>query len=261
MAVLLLDFETTGLDATKDRVIEVGAMITSNDFSEVIEGISYLVHSDEHPPLTPEITGVTGITTEMLKDAISPERFMAELDILVQPYMEELLGSVAYNMPFDLGFLKSEVEHTAGGMLKGINHIMQLPFLCAMRDVEDNLKCKSWKLMHVALDHGVTVNPKELHRAINDVELMRQMLVEVGETFSNMLAYRDEPTVYVVAKVLPPWEDGGQSSGVAKSLGFSWQVAKGDESGRLIKNRWVRKIKQKDWIKLSETAPIKVELL
>lgn len=260
MSVLLLDFETTGLDAAKDRVIEIGAMVTSPDFKEVQSHLSLLVYSPEYPALTEEITKVTNITPEMLANAITPERMVAELDVLLEPH-PELLGVLAYNMQFDQGFLKAEVGRVAGTMLKGINNLMQLPFLCAMRDVEANLKCKSWKLMHVALDHGVTVNPKELHRALNDVELMRQMLVEVGETFDSMLAYNQEPELYVIAQVRPPWEDGGESSGMAKALGFSWQVAKGDESGRVIKNRWVRKIKQRHWVALQESAPIKIALL
>lgn len=263
MSVLLLDFESTGVDTAKDRITEIGAMVVSDDFKEVYQGLNLLVHAPDYPPLTQEVIDITGITPEMLKDAVAPELMMTDIAMLAMEYLsgEPLRGVVAYNCPFDKGLFDAEVGRQAASMLPGINQLIQMPWLCAMRDVEANLKCKSWKLMHVALDHGVTVNPKELHRAINDVELMRKMLVELGETFGSMLAYHNEPTVYVIAQVRPPWEDGGESSGIAKSLGFSWQVAKGDDTGRVIKNRWVKKIKQKDWVKLQETAPIKVALL
>lgn len=259
MSVLLIDFESTGVDTTKDRITEIGAMVVSDDFKEIHTEVSHLVYAENYPPLTAEVIQVTGITPEMLREAYSPEDMMADLADTLAHY--PVSAVIAYNSPFDRGLMDAECGRQAATMLPEINMLMQAPWLCAMRDVEANLKCKSWKLMHVALDHGVTVNPKELHRAINDVELMRKMLVELGETFDSMLAYHNEPTVYVIAQVRPPWEDGGESSGIAKSLGFSWQVAKGDDTGRVIKNRWVKKIKQKDWVKLQETAPIKVALL
>ena len=261
MAVLLLDFESTGVDVSKDRITEIGAMITSDDFQEVLAGMNFLVHDSDYPPLTEEVVKITGITPDMLVDACSPEEMMAHLAEALTPYLKELVGVIAYNVQFDRGLFFHEINRQAATMLPSINQVVQVPWLCAMRDVEANSKCKSMKLMHVALDHGVSVNPKELHRAIADVELMRKMLVEVKETFYSMLALNEEPSVYVMANVRPPWEDGGESSNIAKSLGFSWQVARGDDTGRVIKNRWVRKVKHKDWVKLQETSPLKLALI
>lgn len=259
MTVLLLDFEATGIDTSKERITEVGAMITSLDFKEVHATFNTLVYDSSYPALTKEVIGVTGITAEMLASAPPPEQMFTDLSAMVLKHQPQFV--VAYNKAYDESLFRAETTRGAFSMLAGINQMLQVPWLCAMVDVEQNLKCKSWKLMHVALDHGVAVNPKELHRAINDVELMRQMLVELGTTAQTIHEYQTSPWIYAIALTRPPWEDNGESTNQAKSLGFAWQQAKGDDSGRKFEKRWVKRMKQKDWVQFEATAPIKVKLV
>jgi DNA polymerase III epsilon subunit-like protein len=60
MLILSLDFECTGLDFVKDRVIEVGAILWSSGQKRALESQGFLVSSDV--PVTSEITKITGIT-------------------------------------------------------------------------------------------------------------------------------------------------------------------------------------------------------
>lgn len=60
MIILSFDLETTGLDAVKDRPIEVGAILYSTGQRKCIESAGYLVKSDV--PVSEEITKITGIT-------------------------------------------------------------------------------------------------------------------------------------------------------------------------------------------------------
>lgn len=62
MILLALDFETTGLDFDKDRVIEVGAILYSTGQKRTIEAGSYLVQSDV--PISKEIFKITRITQQ-----------------------------------------------------------------------------------------------------------------------------------------------------------------------------------------------------
>jgi len=57
--LLSLDFETTGLDLTNDRVIEVGAVLWSTGQHRVLESAGFLVKSDVAIPQ--EVTTLTGI--------------------------------------------------------------------------------------------------------------------------------------------------------------------------------------------------------
>jgi hypothetical protein len=59
MILLSLDFETTGLDLTNDRVIEVGAVLWSTGQHRVLESAGFLVKSDVAIPQ--EVVGITGI--------------------------------------------------------------------------------------------------------------------------------------------------------------------------------------------------------
>jgi len=262
MSVLLIDFESTGLDTKNDRITEIGAMRTDLQFNpRVTEGtpcdqLSTLVYDESYPDITPEVERVTGITKQMLVDeGAQPNAAFMLLGDLVDV---DLQCVVAFNAEYDKSLFIEEAFRNNMTLNPKINHLMQIPWLCAMRDIESNYDFKSWRLMHVALEYGVTVNPKELHRAIADVELMRKMLQASGTSPKAMLEFQQEPWVYVEAFVTKPWEDGGKAATLAKAAGYSWEKAKGDPTGREFKKSWVKRIKQKDFDK-ELTLPIKVE--
>jgi len=60
MILLAFDVESTGLDFTKDRVIEVGAILYSTGQQKCLESQGFLVKTDV--AISPEITKLTGIT-------------------------------------------------------------------------------------------------------------------------------------------------------------------------------------------------------
>lgn len=240
--VLILDFETTGLNFETDRIIEVGAMVVSEDFKEVFESFNHLVWDETYPVLTEEIQELTGITTaELVDGAIGPQEMVDVIEDMASRFDVKFV--VAYNEEFDSKMLMAELKrlNEEGGYAK---------WVCALKDHKPNYKCKSWKLMHVALDHGVPVDPSTLHRAIADVELTRKMLEASGATLDKLLAYRNSPYVYLRAKVAKPWEDGGKSTDLAKAHGFTWEKAKGDT--RVFEKTWVRRIKECDLKEVGE---------
>jgi DNA polymerase-3 subunit epsilon/ATP-dependent DNA helicase DinG len=92
----VIDLETTGLDASRDDIIEVAA-ITFNG-SEVLNEFSSLVNPRREIP--DFITGLTGITQEMVDEA--PSMFS------LRTQLRGVLGDtvlVGHNIEFDLGFL------------------------------------------------------------------------------------------------------------------------------------------------------------
>ncbi len=64
-AFVVLDFETTGLDAQTDRIIEIGTACFRG--GQLESSKFWLVHPGM--PIPPESTEITGITDEMVKDA------------------------------------------------------------------------------------------------------------------------------------------------------------------------------------------------
>jgi DNA polymerase-3 subunit epsilon len=84
LILLGVDFETTGLDRDKDRIIEVGAILYSTGQGKCIESSGYLVKSDV--PVSAEITRLTGITQSAVDKFGYPSRNALEsfLDLAEQ---------------------------------------------------------------------------------------------------------------------------------------------------------------------------------
>ncbi len=253
--ILLIDFESTGLDTAKERIIEIGAMVVNENW-DMKHTLSVLVQGQDYPSLSEEIVRITGITQNMLTlEAIQPEAAFQLLDLV-----GDVDYAIAFNAPFDKGLFLAEAARQSATMRSGINNLAQVPWLCAMADIETNYLYKSWKLMHLALEYGVTVNPKELHRAINDVELMRQLLVASGTTIKAMLEFNQSPWVVVRAMIPPPWEDGGKGKGLAQGRGYAWEVCKGTTEPR-IEKAWVKRIKAHQLDEETKQAPFKVRAI
>jgi DNA polymerase III epsilon subunit-like protein len=112
MSELLLgmDFETTNLtlhpkaDFRKQpRAIEFGGVLMDMETGEIVEEASILINPGEL--ITEEITKITGITNDDVKDA----PFFTE----VLPQLRHLFGQatcmVAHNLPFDRSILQFEL--------------------------------------------------------------------------------------------------------------------------------------------------------
>jgi DNA polymerase III epsilon subunit-like protein len=117
-----------------------------------------------------------------------------------------------------------------------INHLIQLPWICGLRDVKEHNQFKSRRLSHLALEYGVTVYPNKLHRAYGDVELTREMLHAVPTTAEKMYEYQQIPWVVVKAFVTFDQKD------LAKAQGYSWERVHGLD--RVFQKTWCKRIKQ-----------------
>lgn len=97
-----LDFETTGLSADYNEIIEIGAIRVRND--EPVAEFSTLVKPEEWIP--PFITGMTGISNAMVEKA--PK--IGE----VLPSLLDFIGGdvvLGHNVSFDLSFLRAACRH------------------------------------------------------------------------------------------------------------------------------------------------------
>jgi len=96
---VVLDIETTGLNAKLDKIIEVAAVRIVND--NIVDSFHTMIDPEIDIPY--EITKLTGITTEMVKGAPKTS------DVMIQLHKFLAYDSlVAHNAPFDLGFLKEQ---------------------------------------------------------------------------------------------------------------------------------------------------------
>lgn len=234
MSVLIIDVESTSLNVNQARIIELGAMITPLDFSYSLGTMNSLVKDSTYPALTQETIDVTRITQQMLnEEARTPGQAVELLKTIIDP--KELLFVCAFNVEYDKPVFIEDMKRSGLTMDPVINHIIQLPWVCGLRDVASHQKFKSRKLSHLALEYGVPVDPAQLHRALGDVELTRKMLHAVPTSADVMYEYQKIPWVVLKAHVAFDQKD------LAKAAGFSWQKVHGDE--REYTRAWVKRIK------------------
>src|SRR5580693_6373644 len=100
LPIALVDVETTGKDASVDRVVEVGIVIARG--GEVLERRNWLVNPGR--PIPKEASDVHKITDEQVRDAPPFESVAGEVAAM-------LAGCVpgAYNAAFDRAFLGNEL--------------------------------------------------------------------------------------------------------------------------------------------------------
>ena len=148
--VVVLDFESTGLNTSAARIIEIGAV--KMEKGQITETFSELVDPGE--PLRPEITELTGITNADLKDMPKAAELL--------PKLMDFIGDLplaAHNASFDVSLLKAE--------LKRIGRSFQGPVLDTLtyaRKLYPELK--SFRLKALCKRLGVSL--KNAHRAVHD---------------------------------------------------------------------------------------------
>jgi hypothetical protein len=105
----------------------------------------------------------------------------------------------------------------AGMKRQGLDFMLR-PWIDTKTDIEYPEEIKTTKLKYLACEHGF-VNPFS-HRAVFDVLTMLTVLSRYD--IQEVIALSQQPAVRLQAVCLPPWTDGGKSTGIAKSLGFHW---------------------------------------
>ncbi len=160
LPLAVIDVETTGLDHTQDRIIEIGIIRFEN--GEVIERYGELI--DPGRDLPDEVTRITGIKPEDLEGKPKFEELADEIhERLVD------VGLVAYNLSFDRGFVASELERVGLGWPDDAPTLDPLIFARQFfkNSPRKNLSTIS-KLLGIPLE--------EAHRAVHDAEVAGKVL-------------------------------------------------------------------------------------
>lgn len=176
LSYTVFDLETTGLDASKEEIIEIGALKVEN--GEVKSVFNKLVKADRK--LSPMIVQLTGITDEMLENEPSIKPVLAEFLTFIG---EDVL--VAHNAEFDLSFIR---EYAKKLFAKDIPNLAACTLLIS-RDLLPNLE--NHKLHTVANYYHLNIVNR--HRAIGDVELTYQIWLKFIEKLKekNVLTRKD----------------------------------------------------------------------
>ena len=159
--LVVFDFETTGLSAQSDRIIEFGAQKIV-DFKVVDEFSSFVQVKDR---LSPIVTQLTGITPGMLEG-------QPTIDEILPKFLEFIDGSllIAHNASFDVSFLKAEAYRL------GID--IEWSAFCSLKLARKFLpELESRSLDALAEHYGLTFEAR--HRSIGDVKVTISVLEKI----------------------------------------------------------------------------------
>jgi len=210
---LCIDTETSGLDRSKDRVVEVAWLLFHDE--SILESDARLCKIDT--PLDPEIVKLTGIDDSMLKDQ---PPFETHVDALFAA-LSQVAFVVAYNAGFDKAFIEAELRR-AGKTLPDLPWVDPCVFI---REIDKYRKGK--KLSDATARWGIEL--KDAHRALSDAKACGLLLYKLAphlkaKTLDELMQMQqkwqaDQERDYkaYVAKN-SPFPKGGQR-GISPSLG------------------------------------------
>lgn len=147
---VVFDFETTGLESTKDEIIEIGAVKISK--GKIVSTFSTFIKPSVAIPA--EITELTNITDEMVADAPA-------INYVLPDFYKYCYGCglVAQNIAFDYGFLNA--------IAKKMQYNFDNPQYDTMVMARNKLRgLKNYKLGTICDYLGISL--VGAHRAVND---------------------------------------------------------------------------------------------
>ena len=196
-----VDYETTGLSATEDRITEIGACLYEWETGTPLKLMSTLVKPER--PIPEEVVKITGITDELVDVYGKSEKAaFAELHDLMSyaDYAAAFNGS-RFDHPFYLAACSRLGVEPSG-----------IFWLDLSSDVKFPAEITTRNLQHLAADHGF-VSPYR-HRAVFDVLTM--LKVASAYDLDAIIARAQEPILYVQALV------SFDEKELAKARGYRW---------------------------------------
>lgn len=171
---IVLDTETTGLKPEDGhRVVEIACLEL---YDKVPTGKTYQVYLNPDRESDPKAFEVHGLTTEFLK---TKNRFADEVD----EFLKFIEGSelIIHNAKFDIKMLNAELDRANKGSLW--NHITNV---IDTLELDKRLFADERKhsLDAICERFGISLEGRELHGALIDIQLLAKVYMEINNRFS-----------------------------------------------------------------------------
>lgn len=161
---VVVDVETTGLDPSRDKLIEVAALKVQD--SKVVDSFSSLINPGV--PVSDFIAELTGITNEQLENAPLAGDVLNELSAFIG--YDVLVG---HNVNFDINFLYDN-------FMRYLNKPLSNNFVDTLRLSKKYFKnAPSYKLSLLA--KHLNINIEVSHRALDDCETTNRLYTKLLE--------------------------------------------------------------------------------
>lgn len=193
MKKLWIDLETTGLNPRKHSVVQIAGIVEIDGVHK--ESFCYKVRPLKGSAVSRQALEVIGSTVEDLKGYPNPPLIKQELlDIFnkyIDPYDKtDKFYFLGYNARFDYDFLRAWFEKQ---LFSYFGSFFWFPPIDIMNMVAHNLmgereKLINFKLFQVCKYLGIEVKESELHDALYDIELTKQLYERITEKHNRLLS-------------------------------------------------------------------------
>lgn len=222
--ITIVDVETTGLNPDTDEVIEVAAILYSDDHGAILQQVSTLLPVEENPAYD-----TNGISVAMSEASVM---CWDSQDFIVRAISEMMKASdyvIAFNADFDRSFMEGHSTLWTTAKPWADAAAITYPRQSTKKD-----------LVNIALANGIPV--VNAHRALDDCRLVADLLGKVPDLEAQLaLAARPKATV----KALVSFEQ----KELAKAAGFVWDA--------IVPRSWAKRMPAED----AQTLPFAVEVL
>ncbi|MEB3176353.1 MAG: 3'-5' exonuclease [Synechococcus sp.] len=209
--LLIIDTETTGLDAATDQVLEVGAILYSLPQRSVLAQVSFLLPADVNA--AEPLNGIPVAATQ------APQPWRQSLELL-QALAAHAQLAVAHNAAFDQQWFGQ-------GLLPDLG----LPWLCSMEQIswpaERQLRARP-SVRDLALAYGVPV--WAAHRALTDCIYLAQVFERCAD-LPQRIQEGLEPRLLYRAQV------SYNERHLAREAGFRWNEP--------VQGAWTRQLSER----------------
>lgn len=162
---VVVDIETSGLDYKKNKIIEIGAVIT-NTRGDILDKFQSIIKQDIK--LDKNIVELTGITEMDLSNGKDEKEVLESFLEFIKNY-----PLVGYNFNFDISFLNNSLENNS---LKEINNkSYDLKYFVKL----EKLFMNNYKLETALKEYGI--DKKVKHRALEDAIMTKELSTKVNE--------------------------------------------------------------------------------
>lgn len=237
--ILILDFETTGLDSKTDFPVEIGFILYSN---KKLLSISSFLIDQEIEKLPDTIEELIDLKTESWKqNAIANEKYVLR-------YINAMRFNFGYfiahfGLQFDELFFKEMVNRN--NQENEFDDLLKIPWLDSSIDCLYPKHITTRKLQYIASEYGY-VNPYQ-HRALFDCIALAKIL---DHQDIDLMIERSKEALYdIEIEVAKPWTDGSVSKDYAKNNGFKFNP----ES-----KTWSKKMLEKEYSQTVFEYPVKI---
>lgn len=177
MKLLFLDTETTGVDRTKNGIVQIAGIVEID--GEIKEEFNIRCRPYPGQTYTTEALTVIGKTVEEIKEYPDPKEAYQKLHGIFNKYIDrynknDKFHMVGQNTKFDYDFLTAWFEHAGDKFFYAYvaYYLIDLIQATALFTVAGKMKLPNMKLATVADSFGIKF---QAHDALEDIRVTRQI--------------------------------------------------------------------------------------